>query len=169
MWTRRNMLFNPRDGVIGMVSFPFFFFGEMLAPLIELLGYVMAGAALVSGRFDGSFAVLFLAVSVGYGALLSFWTVLLEQMTFRRYQDTNDFWRMLGFALLENVGYRQLTAWWRLKAFYNFAKGERGWGKMVREGFRGSPAARPTVAEPVRTPVPEPSTEPRTAPERRVA
>ena len=165
MWTRRSMLFNPRDGVIGMVSFPFFFFGEMLAPLIELLGYIMAGAALVSGRFNGSFALLFFAVSVGYGALLSFWTVLLEQMTFRRYRDAHDFWRMLAFALLENVGYRQLTAWWRLKAFYNFAKGERGWGKMVREGFRGSTAVIPTTA-PVEASA---ASEPQEFPERRVA
>jgi len=170
MWTRRSMLFNPRDGVIGMVSFPFFFFGEMLAPLIELLGYAMAGAAIVSGRFDSSFAMLFLGVSIGYGALLSFWTVLLEQMTFRRYTDANDIWRMLAFALLENVGYRQLTAWWRLKAFYNFAKGERGWGKMVREGFRGSPASIPAVAEAAGAePVRPSATEPRTVPERRVA
>jgi len=122
-----------------MVTYPFFFFGEMLAPLVELFGYVMAVAAIVSGRFDTSFALLFLSVSVGYGALLSFWTVLLEQLTFRRYTHPLDFWRMLCFALLENVGYRQLTAVWRLKAFYNVARGERGWGKMVREGFRSTP------------------------------
>jgi len=138
MWTHRSMMFNPRRGVVGMVTYPFFFFGEMLAPLVELFGYVMAVAAIVSGRFDTSFALLFLSVSVGYGALLSFWTVLLEQLTFRRYTHPLDFWRMLCFALLENVGYRQLTAVWRLKAFYNVARGERGWGKMVREGFRGT-------------------------------
>ncbi|MCC6245641.1 MAG: glycosyltransferase family 2 protein [Gemmatimonadaceae bacterium] len=148
MWTRRTMLFNPRHGVIGMITYPFFFFGEMLAPLVELFGYIMAIAAIVSGRFDGAFAILFFSVSVGYGALLSFWAVLLEQLTFRRYTHKHDFWRMLVFALLENVGYRQLTAWWRLKAFYNVARGERGWGKMVREGFRGTslPAAEPAPA-----------------------
>ena len=102
----------------------------------------MAVVAMLSDRFDGAFALLFLGVSVGYGTLLSFWAVLLEQMTFRRYTHRNDFWRMLAFALLENVGYRQLTAYWRLKAFVNFARGDRGWGKMVREGFRGSVVAR---------------------------
>ena len=142
MWTRRSMLFNPRYGVIGMITYPFFFFGEMLAPVVELFGYFLVVMSLLTGEFDATVTLLFLGVSVGFGTLLSYWAVLLEQLTFRRYTDANDIWRMLGFAMLENVGYRQATAWWRLKAFVNVARGDRGWGTMVREGFRSGEEMR---------------------------
>ena len=152
MWSHRDMLFNHRLGAVGMVTFPFFFIGEMLAPLVELVGYLMVAVAMTTGQFDSRFALMFLAVSMGFGTLLSFWAVLLEQLTFRRYTHQNDVWRLLLFAVLENVGYRQLTAWWRLKAFVNYARGDRGWGTMVREGFRGGAVARaltPARATPV--------------------
>jgi len=35
------MLFNPRYGKVGLLSMPFFAFGEMLAPVVELLGYLI--------------------------------------------------------------------------------------------------------------------------------
>lgn len=42
--------------------------------------------------------------------------------------------------MLENIGYRQLLAFWRFLAFFDLARRERGWGEMRRKGFR-------TVAE----------------------
>ncbi len=39
------------------------------------------------------------------------------------------------FAIVESVGYRQMTVWFRLKAFWKFFRGEQSWGTMTREGF----------------------------------
>ena len=36
---------------------------------------------------------------------------------------------LLGYAVLENLGYRQLTLYWRLR-------GKTGWEKFARVGFR---------------------------------
>ena len=47
---------------------------------------------------------------------------------------------MFAFAVLENLGYRQLTLWFRLKAFWKFFRKEHSWGRMEREGFAGRPA-----------------------------
>src|SRR5262249_56874426 len=41
MWQYKGMLFNPRYGKIGLLAMPFFAFGEMLAPVIELVGYLV--------------------------------------------------------------------------------------------------------------------------------
>jgi len=88
-----------------------------------------------------SFALLFVLVAWGYGMLLSIWAVVLEEVSFRRYRRFVDLFRMLLFASLENFGYRQMTVWWRLKAFRNVAKGVHVWGDMARKGF-----GKPTVA-----------------------
>jgi cellulose synthase/poly-beta-1,6-N-acetylglucosamine synthase-like glycosyltransferase len=142
MWTHRTMLFNPKYGQIGMVAFPFYFFGEMLAPVIELFGYVATVVALAIGAVDMQFALLFLLVAVGYGLLLSFWTLVLEELTYRRYPRASDFARLVWYALIENLGYRQLTVWFRLRAFWYFARGVHTWGAMQREGFAVSAPAK---------------------------
>src|SRR5438045_9511211 len=118
---------------------PLFAFGEMLAPVIELLGYLITALGLAFGLVNWSFALLFMLVAWGYGMLLSIWAVVLEEVSFRRYRRFGDLFRLLLFASLENFGYRQLTVWWRLKAFANVWQRVPVWGEMTRKGF-GKPA-----------------------------
>ena len=135
MWQYKSMLFNPRYGRIGLLAMPFYTFGEMLAPVVELLGYLITGLGLAFGLVNVSFALLFILVAWGYGMLLSIWAVVLEEVSFRRYRRFIDLVRLLLFASLENFGYRQCTVWWRLKAFVNVWKGVHVWGDMARKGF----------------------------------
>ncbi|MGE5802188.1 MAG: glycosyltransferase [Gemmatimonadota bacterium] len=135
MWQYKTMLFNPRYGRIGFLAMPFFAFGEMLAPVVELLGYLITGLGLAFGLVNLSFALLFVLVAWGYGMLLSIWAVVLEEVSFRRYRRFGDLFRLLLFASLENLGYRQLTVFWRLKAFANVWRGVHVWGDMTRKGF----------------------------------
>jgi hypothetical protein len=44
---------------------------------------------------------------------------------------------------MENLGYRQLTVYWRLRGFWNFLRGRKDWGKMERKGFHPLPASGP--------------------------
>ena len=135
MWQYKSMLFNPRYGRIGLLAMPFYTFGEMLAPVVELLGYLITGLGLAFGLVNVSFALLFILVAWGYGMLLSIWAVVLEEVSFRRYRRFIDLVRLLLFASLENFGYRQCTVWWRLKAFVNVWNGVHVWGDMARKGF----------------------------------
>ena len=135
VWEYRGMLFNPRYGRVGLVAVPFFALGEMLAPLIEVLGYVVTIVGLAYGVINVSFALLFLLVAWGYGMLLSLWAVALEEASFRRYRRVGDLARLLLFATLEAFGYRQRTVWWRLKAFVTVWRRRQVWGEMTRKGF----------------------------------
>jgi len=138
LFAHRRMLFNPRYGVIGLVTMPFFFFGEMLAPVVESLGYVLGGLGWALGLLSLRFALLFLAAALGYQLLLSIWAVVFEETTFHVYPRTRDFARLLLYAVAEPFGYRQLTVLWRLIAFGNAVRGSKTWGVMRRRGF--SPA-----------------------------
>ena len=129
------MLFNPRYGRIGMIAMPFYFFGEMLAPAAELFGWLALGLGLAAGAVDRDFALLFLAVAVGYGMLLSLWAIVLEELSFRRYPMRRDFFKLLGFAVIEGLGYRQLTVLFRLRGYWRFFRGVETWGRMPREGI----------------------------------
>src|SRR5213078_4353812 len=145
IWEYKGMLFNVRYGRVGLLAMPFYAFGEMLAPLIEVFRYFVTVVALSAGSVNTSFALLFMLVAWGYGMLLSIWAVVLEEVSFRRYRRFADLFRMLLFASLENFGYRQLTVWWRLKAFVNVVRGVHVWGDMARKGF-GKPSVAALLA-----------------------
>jgi cellulose synthase/poly-beta-1,6-N-acetylglucosamine synthase-like glycosyltransferase len=143
MWQHKGMLFNPRYGRVGLIAMPFFTFGEMLAPLVEVLGYGVTVLGLAYGVINTSFALLFLLVAWGYGMLLSIWAVVLEEATFRRYGRAGDLARLILYAMLETFGYRQCTVWWRLKAFASVWKRGHVWGDMTRKGFASPPVPPP--------------------------
>ncbi|HEY5545971.1 MAG TPA: hypothetical protein VIK50_07930, partial [Gemmatimonadaceae bacterium] len=62
------------------------------------------------------------------------------------YRHRGDTWRLLGFAFIEPFGYRQITVWFRLKAFWRYFRGDHSWGRMNREGFGTSRADEPQTA-----------------------
>lgn len=138
----RRMLFNPRYGRIGMVAFPYFFLFEMLGPVIEILGYLIFMVSLLLGAVSPLFAVAFLMAAVIYGIALSLAAVLLEEISFRRYERFRDLLKLMGLAILENFGYRQLTTYWRAKGIWSYLRKVETWGKMERKGF-ASPRPSP--------------------------
>ena len=141
MVNHRSMMLNPRFGAAGMLAYPFFFLGEMIAPLVELMGWVGLLVGLALGVVNLQFALLFLAVAVGFGTLLSVWAIVLEEASFRRYGRPIDLARLLWFAIIEGLGYRQMTVLFRLQGFWNYLRGVESWGRMTREGIGASKAA----------------------------
>jgi cellulose synthase/poly-beta-1,6-N-acetylglucosamine synthase-like glycosyltransferase len=134
LWRHRAMMGRPKYGVVGLVSLPGFALFEMLSPVLELTGYILLPILYLLGIFDLSYAATFLALSVLYAVLVSMLSVLLEDIAFRRYPRLRDIGVLLAAALLENFGYRQLTVWWRVRAFWEFWRGDLSWGVMERRG-----------------------------------
>src|SRR5690606_26670657 len=112
-----------RYGAVGFIVYPYFLFVELLAPVIELLGLVSLALALALGALDFRFAILFFLVAYAYGIVLSLFTLLLEELSFRRYTGFVNRVLLLAWALLENLGYRQITAVWRVKGGVRFLRG----------------------------------------------
>lgn len=131
----RRMLLNPRYGTVGLVAYPYFFCLEMLGPLIEVAGYTMFGVTLLAGRTSEPYVVAFLSLAIIFGIALSTSAVLLEELTFRGYPRFRDLVHLIWLAVAENVGYRQLTSFWRVKGIFSELRRAKHWGKAPRKGF----------------------------------
>lgn len=130
------MLFNPRYGVLGLFAVPYFFFIEMLGPVIEAIGYVIVTVGFFLQYVNFELFILFFIVSVIYGVMFSVGAVLLEEVSFHRYPRMRDLAKLMILGVVENFGYRQITVWWRVKAFWDYMKGVKTWGAMQRVGFQ---------------------------------
>jgi len=137
MRIHHRMLFNPRYGILGIFSLPYYAAFEMLGPTIELSGYVLTVLGMIFGLIETQIAVMFFIVSVLFGLLLSISSIVLEEMTTRRYTAPGDLARLLTGAVLENLGFRQLLTIWRTKALVDGFRGKGGWGAMQKRGFHG--------------------------------
>jgi cellulose synthase/poly-beta-1,6-N-acetylglucosamine synthase-like glycosyltransferase len=133
----REMLFNPRFGVVGLFSFPYFFLFEMLGPAVELLGYVLTILGLVFRIISPGIALLFFSVSIMFGILLSTTAVLLDEFTSQRYPSWRHTVRLFLVAIVENFGFRQMLTYFRVQGLIDGLKGKKGgWGVMERRGFQ---------------------------------
>lgn len=141
LWRHRTLCLNPRYGAVGVVCFPYFIVVELLAPVVEVVGWIGLAVSMALGVLDPAFAVLFFLVAYGIGAVLGTYALLLEELSFPRYHRLGDRVRLLGFLLVESFGYRQLTTLWRLRGLWKFLRGRTDWGKMERRGFASAPAA----------------------------
>jgi hypothetical protein len=118
-----------------MLAFPYYFFFEMIGPFVELTGVIFVSISFYLHIVEVRFFILFLVVAVLYGIFLSVGAILLEEYTFHRYPGASDLVKLVLFAVLENFGYRQMTAWWRVKGGIDYMRGAAGWGTMKRSGF----------------------------------
>ena len=137
------MLLNPRYGRIGMLAMPYYFFLEVVGPVVEALGYVSFTVSLLLGRASIPYVIAFVAVAFALGISLSFAAVGLEELSFRRYPRMRDLVTLLGVAIAENVGYRQLSIYWRLRGMLSKLWGAHTWGAMERKGFASPTADTP--------------------------
>ncbi len=140
LWKYRAMLFNPRYGRIGLLVLPWFWLFELAAPALELAGLVLVLLGLAFGLVDTTYALLFMAVAYGYAIVINLSALAIEELSFHRYPRWRDLLICLLASILENFGYRQLTAWWRCRGAWDGIRGSKAvWGTMTRTGFRLAP------------------------------
>ena len=130
-----QMLCNPRYGALGLVVVPYYLLFEGIGPIIELFGYILTVLAVYFGLLNRHFAWLLFLAAVLYGAAISIASVILEEVSFRRYPRLVDVLKLSLFGVLENFGYRQLVTAWRVRGVFRFLGGHQEWGHVKRKGF----------------------------------
>lgn len=147
LFYHRKMMFNPRYRQVGLFAMPYQFVFEFVGPLVEILGYVLLPLLFLSGLLSTEYLLLFFAVSILYGTLLSIGAVLMGLWTEGRLADGRNsvaLFRYGGFlnalvlvscASLSMVGYRQMQLYYLGKGFVGFLKGRQTWGKFKRGRF----------------------------------
>jgi cellulose synthase/poly-beta-1,6-N-acetylglucosamine synthase-like glycosyltransferase len=140
LWPNRDMLFRRRYGRVGCVILPYMWIFEFLAPVIELVGYASIILASALGMLGRQFFLLFLIFGYAFATLISIGSVLLEEMTYRRYSDWREVGRLLFFCLFEHFPYRQMTMIWRLQGIWQYLRGDLAWGEIKRAPASSEPA-----------------------------
>jgi cellulose synthase/poly-beta-1,6-N-acetylglucosamine synthase-like glycosyltransferase len=136
LWKYRSMFGNPRYGRIGVLAVPYYWLFELIAPVLEFLGIVLVPLGLIAGLVNVRYAVEFVLVAYVYAIVVTLSALCVEEFSVHRYQRWRDLVTALAACAVENLGYRQLTAWWRLQGLAAALTGRKQvWGTMTRAGF----------------------------------
>ncbi|WP_374471841.1 glycosyltransferase [Phenylobacterium sp.] len=136
----RDMVLNPRYGRVGSLGFGYVFLVDVLGPFIELAGYVLIPAFWLLGVLHIEYLFAFLAVSAGFGVVLSVGALALEEAELRRFPDVKSLAVLMLAGIAENFGYRQINNIWRLRGTWQYLTRQQGWGAMTRRGFKPASA-----------------------------
>lgn len=131
-----SMFLNPRYGKMGLIVFPFNFFFELLAPLVEFSGIIVYIILAVLGRINWPYALLLLLFVYTYSIMITTISILWDQLSFRYYKSWKEVAYLCFTPFMEFLLYHPLIVINSLRGYYNFLTGKRStWGNMQRQGF----------------------------------
>ncbi|MSP98014.1 MAG: glycosyltransferase family 2 protein [Betaproteobacteria bacterium] len=134
LWHNRELCFARGSGAAGWIAFPFFVLFELLSPIVEVGGYIVMILSYAFGQLSAESLLAFIAAAFALGVMLSTSALLLEEFSFRTYPKARHLLVLFLVSVLENFGYRQINAFWRLQALYGWFTGQEiKWGVMKRK------------------------------------
>ena len=132
----RKILFNPTYRRLGLITFPYIFIFEFLAPIIEAFGILFSIFLLFYGYVNWEFAPLILLYSYTFAIMISSIVIIWDQMTFKYYDTTREVLSLFLTAFIEPIIYHPLIVFFSLKGYFSFITSqELAWGTMTRQGF----------------------------------
>lgn len=135
LWPSRDMLFRRPYGRIGWFALPYLWLFELFAPVMEIVGIATIILAAYLGVLSRQFFVQFLIFGYAFATVISIGSVLLEEITYKRYNDWKDVVRLVSYCFLEHFPYRQLHMIWRLQGLWQYLRGDHVWKPLKRKGL----------------------------------
>lgn len=134
----KSMIFRPKYGSVGMIVLPYYWLFELIGPVVEFLGYVFIPMAYLFGLLELNSFIIYFLIAFLLGTTLSMGSILLEQVSFQNNKSFKQIMRLVLFALIENLGYRQLTVLFRIEGMLKIRSGKHSWGTIKRQEFDSS-------------------------------
>jgi cellulose synthase/poly-beta-1,6-N-acetylglucosamine synthase-like glycosyltransferase len=129
-----DMIFNPRYGALGMISMPFHAYIEAIGCVVEAAGTLFVPFAFLIGAMPFELFVVIMFLAVGYGTLLSMGSVLLAEINLHRYPRVRQVLTLMAYSVIECLGYRQMTAFFRAQGVLQYFTGTKRWEVVVHKG-----------------------------------
>ena len=134
----RRFLFNYKYRQLGMVTLPYVLIFEVLAPIIEFVGFLVFVYQALTG------VVNWVSAAVIFFGLYTFCFILASVVLFNDYtlggsfRKVRSYLLVLGAAMVEPFLYHPFITLFSIKGYFNYLTRKSGvWGDMSRSGTKG--------------------------------
>ncbi len=132
MTRHREILMNPKYGMVSFVSYLYYLIYELLSPYIEVFGVLTMVLASFLDFLNVPFMLLFLGIYVVYSAILSLTAFFARIYTIDLKLTFSDFLKAIGLCAMEVSFLRFVLAWVRMTALTKYKKKRKDWGEIER-------------------------------------
>ncbi len=137
LWLHKKVMFNPKYGIFGMVSFPYWLLFEWLAPIIEATGIIYYIYIAVTGQINWEYAIILLIYVYTFSVTITVFAILWDELIYKQYSSKMEVFKLCCVALLEPIFYHPLVVFFAIKGdFYSITGKKLSWGNMGRAGFK---------------------------------
>ncbi len=136
LYLHKNLVFNPKYGMTGLVILPYYIFFEFAVPILELLGLTVITIDLLF--FDINYNFLFIASSFVYlfYITITLISVFLDQLIYKHYTGIKEVAILITMIFIEPVVFHPINVFASIKGYFHFFRQkEQSWGAQVRQGF----------------------------------
>jgi cellulose synthase/poly-beta-1,6-N-acetylglucosamine synthase-like glycosyltransferase len=144
-WTRgtietlkkhKKIGFNPKYRTLGLISYPYTFLFERMAPIVEVAGIIYIGILILIGGIRWDYAFAFLALAYLFSILFSLMSIVSEELTFHEYKKKGTGIKLIMISLLEPFIIHPFLLYAAIKGnIYYYSKKDRKWGDMTKKGM----------------------------------
>jgi cellulose synthase/poly-beta-1,6-N-acetylglucosamine synthase-like glycosyltransferase len=143
-WTRgtietlkfhKVMFLNSAYGILGVLSYPYWFFFEFLAPLVEFTGIIIFIFLAVFGLINWPYFLALLTCVYSFGVLYSIFAILMEVLTYNQYRRGKDILNLVITAFLEPIFFHPIVVWAAVRGNIDYLQKKSSWGEMTRAGL----------------------------------
>lgn len=136
LFKHKDMFFNSKYGRLGLISYPYWFFYEWLAPLLEFFGLITIVLFWYWGILNWDFFIAITATIYLYSIMFSFYAILWDTYSYNEYKKTKDILTLMFCAIIEPIIFHPVVVWAAVRGNYKkLFRVKSGWGSQVRKGF----------------------------------
>ncbi len=135
LFIHKRMFLNPKYGILGMLSYPYWVLYEYWSPIIEFTGLMITVLFVALGLIYWKFFLLLVLFVYVFAVLFSVFALYAEEATFKKYSTLKDLRKLVFVSFLEPIIFHPVIVYAALKGNWEKLKGKGGWGDMSRKGF----------------------------------
>jgi cellulose synthase/poly-beta-1,6-N-acetylglucosamine synthase-like glycosyltransferase len=144
-WTRgtietlrrhRKIGFNPKYNSLGLLSYPYWFFFERMAPVVEVAGIIYFGILIALNQVRWDYSLAFIILAYSFTVLFSIVAIVSEELTYHQYKKKGTGFHLIMIAFLEPFVNHPFILYAAIRGNidYYFNK-KKKWGAMTRKGM----------------------------------
>ncbi|WP_243349676.1 glycosyltransferase family 2 protein [Parabacteroides sp. FAFU027] len=132
-----KLMFNPRYKQLSMLTLPYLFVFELIAPIIEVIGLLIIIYLYFATGLNWSTAWIILLFTYLYAQTVGIFVFRYDIYIGTPYKGRFNYFRLFLVALIEPVIYHPICSFFSLKGYFNYlTQREFKWGNMTRKGFQ---------------------------------
>jgi len=131
LYHHKKLFFNPKYGVVGMVSFPYFLFIEALGPIITFMGILSIMILYAFEVVTPYTVIIFFLLEFVWGILFNIFTLYLDIFSTHPYKSSWSYIKLIFLSFLEPFIYKPILKAELFMATFNFMN--TNWGEIKRK------------------------------------